>query len=420
MTVSQNPQSLRWIALIAAAVAMSASPESPLPTLQFAAAFLPTTTTKATIARRDTFLAAGFGSPASASNKKKKGKNKNKKKGGGGETAAQVQQRWANKMKRVYGGISKEEIAIGTEKRIESMMVESLSEPLRNALALRSIVEVFERRISGMGEEDIRQRFTPEELQEAIANRKAFDEHMEANNLAPEDLQVAMQRLTWDAGADAKACRSVTGKMAPITKIRVARASEMAYEGLTDNSDDDGLILDVGCGYGVMVPFLKKAGFKAHQIHGVDLSSEMIGHAKSFYPDVATEGKFEVVDFFEDAGGGDDQEQTKYRAVVFCSALHDMPDLKSALIKTKNELLDAETPGSRLVVLHAQGASHVLNQNKQNPLLVPRGMPSTEELKEWLCGDDDKGPTMRLVHEPAEPKSQGEVREGYLAVLEIV
>ena len=363
---------------------------------------------------------AGFGSPASpaSSNKNKKGgKNKNKKKVSGGETPAQAQLRWANKMKKVYGGITAEEIAIGTEKRIGSMITESLSLPLRKALELREIVQQFERKISGMDAEAIRQRFAPEELEQAIANRKAFDEHLQNNNLAQGDLQVAMQRLTWDASADAKACKSVTGKMPTTFKNRVTRASEMAYEA----SPNDGLVLDVGCGYGVLIPFLKKAGFKANQIHGVDLSSEMIGHAKTFYPDVASKGKFEALDFFADV---EDDSKNKYRSVVFCSALHDMPDLKRALIKTKNELLDATSPGSRLVIIHAQGASHVLNQTKQNPLLVPRGLPTIAELQEWLCNDnqdeDDGGPTMKIVHEPALSKSQDEVREGYLAVLEII
>jgi 2-polyprenyl-3-methyl-5-hydroxy-6-metoxy-1,4-benzoquinol methylase len=360
---------------------------------------------------------AGFGSPTQgSSNQKKKGKNKTKKKGGSGETAA----RWANKLKRVYGGTSAEEIAAGTEKRIGSMIVKSLDEPLRRSLELREIVQGFERKISGMEAEDIRQRFSKEELDHAIANRKAFDEHMEANHLVPEDLQVAMQRLTWDASADAKACKSVTGTMPATFKNRVAKASEMAYEALLntnkDNDEDanDGMVLDIGCGYGVLVPFLKKAGFKAHQIHGIDLSSEMIGHAKTFYPEVASKGKFEAVDFLAETNNSN-----KYRAIVFCSALHDMPDLKSALLRSKNEFLDTEEAGSRLVIVHAQGASHVLNQHKQNSLLVPRGLPTKDELEEWLCGEEG-GPVMKLVHEPAQPKSQGEIREGYLAVLETI
>jgi len=390
--------------------------------LQFVAAFLPqaasrTPPTKSITAsspRTTPLLLAGFGSPASPSpkNKKKGKKGKNKT---ASESPAQVQQRWANKMKKVYGGISTEAIATGTEKRIAYLMENTLDEPLRKALELREIVQAFERRISGMGPEEIRERYSQEELEKAIQNRRSFEEHMETNDLADGDLQVAMQKLTWDASADAKACRSVTGTMPATFKNRVTKASDMAYEA---SSDKESLVLDVGCGYGVMVPFLKKAGFKANQIHGVDLSSEMIGHARSFYPDVASKGSFEAADFFAST---DDDQKNKYRSVIFCSALHDLPDPKRALLKARDDLLDSKQ-GSRLVIVHAQGAAHVLNQNKKNPLLVPYGLPTSTELKEWLCEDGESAerPRMKLVHEPAEPKSQGEVREGYIAVLETI
>jgi len=423
--IGQSRKTLRALALAFVALSIRISSESQT----FVSAFLPHKTTSqrnlrvlipqteshVTSVTTSRVFMAGFGSPAQASSKKKKkGKNNNKKKGGGVETPEKAKLRWANKMKRVYGGTSAEEIAAGTEKRIGIMMKETLDAPIRRALELREVVQGFERQIVGMDAEALRQRFTKEEIDQAIANRRSFEEHCEANQLYPHDLQIAMQRLTWDASADAKACRSVTGTMPTTIKNRVTKASEIAYEAVSN--DDDGLVLDVGCGYGVMVPFLKKAGFKAQQIHGVDLSSEMIEHAKNFYPDVARKGKFEAMDFFAETN---DDDKNKYRAVVFCSALHDMPDLRAALLKTKYELLDTEKPGSRLVIVHAQGASHVLNQNKQNPLLVPRELPTKSELEEWLC-DEEGGPAMKIIHEPAGPKSQGETREGYLAVLETI
>lgn len=389
--------------------------------LPFATAFLPEAASRIPSTKSITTSApqsiplfmAGFGSSASPSPKNKKKGKKGKTKTAS-ESPAQVQQRWANKMKKVYGGISTEAIAAGTEKRIKYLMENSLDEPVQKALELREIVQMFERRISGMGPEEIRQRYSKEDLETAIQNRRTFEEHMATHDLAEGDLQVAMQKLTWDASADAKACRSVTGKMPATFKNRVTKAAEIAHEA----TDTESLVLDVGCGYGVLVPFLKKAGFKANQIHGVDLSSEMIGHARSFYPDVASKGSFEAADFFADT---DDDHKNKYRSVIFCSSLHDLPDPKRALLKAREDLLDSKQ-GSRLVIVQPQGASHVLNQSKQNSLMVPRGLPTSAELNEWLCedGEDAERPRMTLVHEPAEPKSQGEVREGYLAVLEML
>ncbi|VEU34583.1 unnamed protein product [Pseudo-nitzschia multistriata] len=408
MTSSSKKSSRQLTSAILVALAISSNP-------QFADAFVPPTNSVTTSESRSTpALLAGFGSSASPSPKNKK-KGKRGKTKNTSETPDQLKQRWANKMKKVYGGTSKEAIAAGTEKRIAHLMKNSLDESVQKALELREIVQMFERRITGMGPEDIRQRYSQEELETAIQNRRTFEEHMETNDLTEEDLQVAMQKLTWDASADAKACRSVTGNMPATFKNRVTKAAQVAYEAATDK---ESLVLDVGCGYGVLVPFLKKAGFKPSQIHGVDLSGEMIGHAKSFYPDVASKGSFEARDFFGDT---EDDQKNKYSSVLFCSALHDLPDPKRALLKARDDLLDGK-PGSRLVIVHAQGAFHVLNQNKQNPLLVPRGLPTSAELKEWLCeeGEDSGKSSMKLVHEPAEPKSQQEVREGYLAVLETV
>ena len=106
---------------------------------------------------------------------------------------------------------------------------------------------------------------------------------------------------------------------------------------------------------------------------------------------------------------------TKYQAVLFCSSLHDLPDCRQALLKAIDLL---ETSG-KLIIVHPQGAFHVAQQHKSNPVLVPRGLPTASELEEWLCGDGDdpNAKRMELTVAPAEAKSQQEVREGYLAVL---
>jgi trans-aconitate methyltransferase len=46
---------------------------------------------------------------------------------------------------------------------------------------------------------------------------------------------------------------------------------------------DSGKVLDVGCGFGILVPYLKKAGVSEPQIVG-NLLPEMIRNAQSFRP----------------------------------------------------------------------------------------------------------------------------------------
>jgi 2-polyprenyl-3-methyl-5-hydroxy-6-metoxy-1,4-benzoquinol methylase len=166
--------------------------------------------------------------------------------------------------------------------------------------------------------------------------------------------------------------------------------------------------LDVGCGYGAIVPDLVEAGIRADQIHGIDLSTEMIRNAQQMY-----EGpKFEVASFY-------DVTLPKVGAIIFCSSLHDLPDIPAA-IRHAASLLQATTDPSmsrkRLLVLaHAQGAQHVLTQMHANPVLVPRPLPDESELRDWAaqCG-------MRLLVAPAAPATPRDVAEGYLAVLETV
>jgi hypothetical protein len=65
---------------------------------------------------------------------------------------------------------------------------------------------------------------------------------------------------------------------------------------------------------------------------------------------------FEAADFFQYDPA---PFTTKFESIIFCSALHDLPDMMGALEKAAKDLL---VDGGTMVVLHAQGASHVLNQ----------------------------------------------------------
>lgn len=97
--------------------------------------------------------------------------------------------------------------------------------------------------------------------------------------------------------------------------------------------------------------------------------------------------------------------------MVFCSALHDLPDMDGAIARASSLLRS----GGKLVVVHAQGAQHVLGQNRANPVMVKRGLPTTKEWGEMLEERADWG--LDLEHEPADPRSDAEEKEGYLAVL---
>lgn len=337
----------------------------------------------------------GFASASSSSSSNKK--NAKKKMASANKPTKQALMK---QVERRYGGSTPQEIARGTQVMIDEA-IQELPQHLQVALQLFRQSVDWNRHTAGM---DIlaQSQLPPQAVDQAQRVQNALHSLLQEHSLTIDDLQTTMQQITWNASADAKAAKSLTGTMPREVQNRVQRACDYAAEACGDS----GMVLDVGCGYGVLVPYLKQSGLRASLIHGMDLSSEMIKHAQAFYPDVAS---LEVANFLTL-----DKDQTKkYRAVLFCSSLHDLPDMQAALYKARDLL---EPNGGTLIIVHPQGASHVAQQHKSNPVLVPRGLPTSAELQEWL-GDDTGDGTMELTVAPAEAKTEQEIREGYLAVL---
>jgi len=216
------------------------------------------------------------------------------------------------------------------------------------------------------------------------------------------DAHNVMQRITWDASADAKAAKASVGFMPDHLQKRVDRACVVIADSVKSAKRDGkrgGRCLDVGCGHGTLVPELTKFGVSPGQIVGVDLSSEMVRNARERYRGVT----FVAGDFlgeYEDDGGFD--------GIIFCSALHDLPDVTRGLAKAAALL----RPEGKMVLLHAQGCAHVMGQHKANPVLVKRGLPSAKELE--VIGVELG---LELIHAPAELGSTKDSDEGYLAIL---
>lgn len=67
---------------------------------------------------------------------------------------------------------------------------------------------------------------------------------------------------------------------------------------IIDNSDKF-TISDLGCGYGELYPFLKRAGFSDFSYTGIDISTEMITEANNIYKN-SKDCQFQVGDSFLD------------------------------------------------------------------------------------------------------------------------
>ena len=239
------------------------------------------------------------------------------------------------------------------------------------------------------------------------------------HGISDADLHNIFQQVTWDASADAKAARAVTGTMPTDILARIDKACAIVVEAVvvaSNKENDRGRCLDVGCGFGTLVPNLLRIRssddqkLKPSQIYGVDLSPAMIRNANELYSDC----NFQACDFLQYSGPTvkDGDDDGRFDAVLFCSALHDMPDPVVAMRKAMSLL----RLNGKLVIVHAQGSRHVNRQVEANPVLVRRGLPDADEIQR-IVKDMPEG-SFVLEIEPAKASTARDMEEGYLAVVQ--
>jgi demethylmenaquinone methyltransferase/2-methoxy-6-polyprenyl-1,4-benzoquinol methylase len=324
----------------------------------------------------------------------------------------------AKRIKAAYGGTSQQDIAAGTQRRIEASL-RGLPDHLRLAAQLYQKLTLWDDRVSRMSLLE-QSKIPPADAEGAERAREELDGLMDRHNLTKATLHNTFQQITWDSSADAKAARALAGApMQDDVRRRIDRACSIVAESVAAREGEplERRCLDVGCGYGVLVPHLVQAGVKPRQIVGVDLSPEMIRNAREQHGGGdrsrsrggGNAPQFVACDFVDEF---QDPEGSGFDAVLFCSSLHDMPDPILALHKAAG-LLNRE---GVLVIVHPQGAGHVQNQRFQNPTLVRRGLPDAAELEELARGGAALS-GLQVVTAPAPAGSTEESNQGYLAVL---
>lgn len=314
----------------------------------------------------------------------------------GDKKKIQLQQR----ILQQYGG----DIAKGTQQRIDQYMA-AQPQHIQMAAALYRKITRWDAYFNLLSPQQRETLIPPRDVDAAEQARRELQDMYQRHRIDDMYMHNLFQKFTWDASADAKAARAVTGQMPVTIQQRVNQACEIIGQAVRSVDGRKGRCLDVGCGYGVLVQSLLHRGILAGQYVGVDLSPEMIRNAKDTYRGMT----FIAADFikeFQDSHGQDGDRG--FDGIIFCSSLHDLPDLSAALEKAASLL----RPEGRIVIVHPQGARHVLEQHKANPTMVRRGLPTETELRRIACDW-----SLVLEHAPEEPNSQGEEVHGYLAVL---
>jgi hypothetical protein len=112
----------------------------------------------------------------------------------------------------------------------------------------------------------------------------------------------------------------------------------------------------------------------------------MIKCGQELYPDC----QFIAGDFlqYHPTNNEKNSDDEYFDGIIFCSSLHDMPNMYLVLEKAISLLRN--TPGSTLVIVHAQGAGHVQMQHVKNPILVPQLLPTASELQSFIDSYNDK------------------------------
>ena len=210
-------------------------------------------------------------------------------------------------------------------------------------------------------------------FQDGIAALQAADPALYAKMAAQQgggalsaDVHEKLVELTWDTVA---AYMPATAAAAGGPSSTVAKKLDLVAACCC--AEAGGAVLDVGCGDGSTLPFLRGAGADDARYCGLDLSGRMIAAARAAHP-AAT---IEQAGFF---GAALAAPPRRYDCVLFNGSLQFFGDQQAALARAA-ALLEPEG-AARVVIAHVNGGAFVRDEAAGNPATVLSTMPSLDEL----------------------------------------
>lgn len=154
-------------------------------------------------------------------------------------------------------------------------------------------------------------------------------------------------------------------------KLILSRMFKIIADVLSNHTGDQQLsILDVGCGSGVLVPFIEKI-FNNPSIHAIDLSQKQLNNLYNQFPHVKThQGD---ISLFSSAQKFD---------LIICNACFGNFYSQVDALKNMDQLL---VPNGIIAISHPLGAKFVEKLHTQDPNTVPHCLPTTENQINQLC-----------------------------------
>lgn len=152
----------------------------------------------------------------------------------------------------------------------------------------------------------------------------------------------------------------------------------------TANDQQPIRVLDVGCGAGVLVPFLQQS-FANPLIHGLDLSRAQLNNLKLRYPNVQVH-QGDIASF---------EWHQKFELII-CNACFGNFYSQIDALRQMHSLLEV---GGHIVISHPVGASFVARLNQVDKNIVPHRLPTSLADIHRLCQDTDLH-SLHLIDEP--------------------
>lgn len=132
-------------------------------------------------------------------------------------------------------------------------------------------------------------------------------------------------------------------------------------------------LLDVGCGNGILLPYLVSCSASPEDYRGIDLSGRMVELARK--ASGSTGARFDDVSFDAVVAEGGQ----RFESVVFHNSLQYFANQAATL--TAAAALLSEGESSRIVISNLAGAAAVRQELIDNPTTVLSEMPSLAELQ---------------------------------------
>lgn len=190
------------------------------------------------------------------------------------------------------------------------------------------------------------------------------------------DAHRALVEITWDAIA---AFLPVTHS-AKLTEAAQKKLTAVARAGCDGTSESPMSTLDVGCGNGLLLPFLLACEAPASAYRGIDVSDGMIERAKAAHESdrLCAGARFEGMSFGEVLEEKEADGSVCFDAIFFNGAMQFFPDAGKTISDAARLL--SRKKSSRLVISHLNGAAFVRQERVDNPQTVLSTMPSLADL----------------------------------------